>query len=126
VKVAKLGSGRIDPDECQILSVVGFEQRAVVAADVYHQLPGFQIDELLDSAYLVGKMLNHGLVQSRAIAVTEPIELVKIVGMVELDQPAAATPFIVFFALDQLEGPGGELSVTRLGKNSSQGLHPEM
>ena len=64
-------------------------------------------------------MIDHRLVEARAIAVVGTVHLDRIVGMLELDQAAIRAP-------DQLERPAGDGFVGRARKHAGQRLDAEI
>ena len=61
--------GGINPQPLDAFREVGFEQGAIVAADVQDQVAGFEPDDLFGHVRDAGEMVPHGLVDAGAIPI---------------------------------------------------------
>ena len=71
---------------------VGLQQRAVVAADVEHDVAGGRLDQRFELADLARQMRHHRLVEAGAVAVVVAVHLRRVVRMFQLQKPAGGRP----------------------------------
>ena len=118
VVLLELRPRRVDADQRQGFRV-GLEQRAVVRADVHHQVGVAQLDQGADARHLRVQVLDHRLVEARAVAIVVAVEAAEIVVVAQLHQVAAR-------AFCKPQRPRRHVLRPRLGEHAGQRLLAEV